>query len=277
MRSPHAKESEDDGIREYDWTGNARSAQDAHEDVLRLPAEDRLRAEHERLPRLPGLPRRAARHEQGGREAHRDERPHARRGDQQARDLRPKELLLPRHGEGLPDLRERKSPLHRRRRGDHEGGRHEEARPHQPHPPRRGRREDQPLRHDLRRRLQPGRHAAHGDRRRARPRGRRRGDRLPDGPQGDSRLRGRLRLQPRRGQHALRRQHLDPPRRLPDARNQGRDQEHELLQRHPRRARIRGAPPARLRRAGRPHRAGDAPLGPRGAGDGFHADEGERA
>ena len=83
-----------------------------------MPAEDGLRAEYERLPCLPWLPWRAAGHEQRGRKAHCHERHDARLRDQPARHLRPQELLLPRHGQGLPDQRERQSSLHRRRRDD---------------------------------------------------------------------------------------------------------------------------------------------------------------
>ena len=170
------------GIRKHDRAGDARPAQDKNEDVLRLPAEDGLRAEHQRMPRVPGLPRRPARREQGGREAHRHERPHARLRDQPPRHLRPEELLLPRHGEGLPDLRERQSPLHRRRRHDRDAQR-TQVHPHQPHPPRRGRREDQPLRPEFGRGLQPRRHAPHGNRLGAGHGVRRRGDRVPHRPQ----------------------------------------------------------------------------------------------
>ena len=56
-----------------------------------------------------------------------------------------------------------------------------------------------------------------------------------------------------------------------------RDQEHELVQRHTRRARVRGEAPARVHGAFDPDRSGDAQMGPRGDGDRLDALQGERA
>ena len=226
------------------------------------------------MPRLSGG---ASRDEQGGGETHGHERDDARLRGEPPCDLRPQELLLSRHGEGLPDLRKRESPLHRRRRRDHARRRDEEVHPHQPHPSRGRRGEDQPLRDDLGRRLQPRRDPLDGDRLRARHGVCRRRNRLSDRAKGNACLRGRQRLQPRRGQHALRRQHLDQARRGEEARHEGRDKEHELLQRHTRRARPRGEAPEGVHGPFYPDRAGDAQVGSRGDGDGLDALQGERA
>ena len=188
------------------------------QDVLRLPERVRRAAEHGRLPGLPGLPGRAAGAEPGGGPADRADRADARLRDQPLQQVRPEELLLPGHAEELPDLAVRPAALPGRRAGD------------------RGRTATKRvigitrihLEEDVaknmhfdaaqRRRLQPRRHAADGDRDRAGHGLAGRGLRLPAGAEADPAVRRRQRLQPGGGQHALRRQLQRAPGRAGRAR-----------------------------------------------------------
>ena len=136
-------------------------------------------------------------------------------------------------------------------------GEHKTDRP-DAHPPRGGRGQAEPRRRGLPGRLQPGRHAAHGDRFRAGRRQRGRGLRLPDRPQGGHDLRRDIGLRHGEGAVALRRQHLHPAGRGDPAGDQGRAQEPELLLLCPRRHRPRDPPADR----GRPGRGQDRPGDP---------------
>ena len=81
-----------------------RPAEDALEDVLRLPERLRRRREHANLPGLPRLSRRAAGAEQDRDRVDAQARARARLRDRAARRLRAQELRLPRPAEGLSDL-----------------------------------------------------------------------------------------------------------------------------------------------------------------------------
>ena len=160
-----------------DRAGDPRPARDPDEDVLRLRALLRRRAQRPHLPGLPRPPRDAAGAQRAGDPLRAEDRRGARVRGRAALDLPPQELLLSRQPEGLPDqpVRHPACPRRPARR-----------RPHPPRPPRGGRGEDDPRRRvgpdpRLRRlagRLQPRRHAAGRDRHRARPAQRRRGARV---------------------------------------------------------------------------------------------------
>ena len=146
----------------------------------------------------------------------------------------PKELLLSRLPEELPDLPVRPAALQgglgRDRAARPRAQRHGRAqadRAH-PHPPRGGRRQAQPRRGGVARRLQPRGHAADGDRLRAGDPQRRRGVRLPDGAQDAHDLRRDLRLRHGEGAAALRREHLDPACGHDRPRHEGRAEEPQL-------------------------------------------------
>ena len=147
--------------------GDPRPAADQDEDVLRLRAVLRRGAQHAHLPGLPGPSRHAAGDQRRGGALRADDRHGAGLRDRPAVDLPPQELLLSRPAEGLPDL-----PVRHPACGARAAGRH----PHPPRAPRGGRRQARarrrvgpdPLRRGQRGRLQPRRHAAGGDRDRAR-------------------------------------------------------------------------------------------------------------
>ena len=179
--------------------------------------------------------------------------------------LRPEELLLSGHAEGLPghpvrpaDQRRRLARPPRRhprrhRAGPHRGGHRQD------HP--RRRRRPHPRRRLLARRLQPRRRPAGGDRQPARhppPRAgqglRRRAARHPAGHRRDRRQDGG-------GLDARRRQRVVRPRRRPRAGHPLRDQEPQLAALARPGHRVRGPPPDRPARDGRARAAGDPPLG----------------
>ncbi len=128
-----------------------------------------------------------------------------------ALDLPPQELLLSRPAQGLPDLPVRRAAVPRRpaRRGAHpsrapRGGRRQAR-------PRRRERAHPRLRREHRR-LQPRRHAAGGDRHRARPALGRAGGRVAEAAAHDAAPARRQRREHGGGLAALRRQHLAAPR-----------------------------------------------------------------
>ena len=169
-------------------------------------------AEHAHLPGLPRPARQPAGHQRARRALRADDRPRARLRARAALDLPPQELLLSRPAEGLPDLPVRRAavPRRRARRGAHPprapgGGRG------QAHPRRRERAHPR-LRRE-RRRLQPRRHAAGGDRHRARPALARAGARVAEAAAHDAAPAGRQRREHGGGLAALRRQHLAAARR----------------------------------------------------------------
>ena len=131
-----------------------------------------------------------------------------------------------------------------------------------------------PLGRGQRRRLQPRRHAARGDRERAGPALGGRGRRVGAAPARDAEAARRVRREHGGGLAAGGRERVDPPGRRQHARHQDRAEEHELVPlpraRHRGRARAPGADPARRRRG----RAGDAPLRPRHRRDQLAALEG---
>ena len=73
------------------------------EDVLRLQAGVRRRAQHAHVSRVPGPAGRAARAEQGRHRVHRAGRPGHELRHREALDVLPQELHVPRHVEELPD------------------------------------------------------------------------------------------------------------------------------------------------------------------------------
>ena len=189
-----------------------RPAADADEDVLRLRALVRRRAERPHLPDLPRASRLAAGHQRAGRPLRDPDRPRARLRHRRALDLPPQELLLSRQPEGVPDQPVRLTAVRRRA---------PRRRPHPPRAPRGGRGEARPrvglgpdprLR-DVGGRLQPRRHAARRDRYRARPARRRNGPRVARPAAHDDPPARRLRREHGGGQPALRRQHLAAARR----------------------------------------------------------------
>ena len=93
-----------DDLRARHRPRDPRAAAHADEDVLRLRAQLRRRAQHPHLPRLPRPPGRAAGDERGGGPLRADDRPRAGLRHRAALDLPPQELLLSRPPEGLPDL-----------------------------------------------------------------------------------------------------------------------------------------------------------------------------
>ena len=101
-------------------------AGDRHEAVLRLPQRVRRRAQHARLPGVPRAARARCRCSTSRRSSSRCGSPRRCTCDVPERvDLRPQELLLSRHAEGLPDLPVRGAD-HRRRldRGRRRAHRH---------------------------------------------------------------------------------------------------------------------------------------------------------
>ena len=120
---------------------------------------------------LPGVPRpaRLAAGDQPGRDrVHDPDRPGAELLDRHLVPVRPEELLLPGHAEGLPDLAVRRAAVHRRLpgrrgRGRELPGRHRAGAPgggHRQVAARRRRHRPDPRRRLLAGRLQPGRHPA---------------------------------------------------------------------------------------------------------------------
>ena len=173
----------------------------------------------------------------------------------------PQELLLSRPPKGLPDLPVRRAALQRRTTW------------RCPHPPRSSRggcrearpcfrqRTDPRLRHQ-RGRLQSRRHAAGGDRHRARSALRRARPGMAEPAALDAAGARRLGRQHGGGVAALRRQRVGSPGRLDRARNEDRAEEHELVP-LPRARRARGdRAPDRAAASRRGGRAGDAPLRP---------------
>ena len=141
---------------------------------------------------------------------------------------------------------------------------------HPPRPPGGGRGEADPRRRERadprlgcqHRRLQPRRHAAGGDRDRARPALARAGERVAEAAAHDAAPAGRQRREHGGGVAALRREHLAAPGRHQRAGREDGAEEHELLPLHRTRHQGGDRPPGpdpRGRRRGRP---GDAPLRP---------------
>src|SRR5437667_37418 len=126
-------------------------------------------------------------------------------------------------------------------------------------------------------RLQPFRRGAHGDRLAARALVARRGRGLPESVPRRGDLPRRLRRQHGGRLAPVRREHLHPASGKRSARNEGRDQEPELVPQRPASARVRGAAPGAGARCGRAHRPGDAPLGRRPRLHALDALEGVRA
>ena len=118
-----------------DRARDPRPAAHADEDVLRLRALVRRRAERPHVPGLPGAPGRAADAQRAGGPLRAADRAGAGLRDRPAVDLPPQELLLSRQPEGLPDQPVRHPACDRRAAG---------RRPHPPRPPRGGRREADP-------------------------------------------------------------------------------------------------------------------------------------
>ena len=83
--------------------GSRRADHAGDEDVLRLQAGVRRRAQHAHLPGVPGPAGRAARAEQGGHRVHRAGRPGHQLRHREALDVLPQELHVPRYVEELPD------------------------------------------------------------------------------------------------------------------------------------------------------------------------------
>ncbi len=224
--------------------GDPRGAHDArHEDVLRLQAGVRRRAEHAHLPRVPGDAGRAARAEPRRHRVHRAGGPGHELRHREALDVLPQDLHVPRHVEELPDhagpggLLHARAPGPRRGRRGREGARRpgrpcggreprqrdahdrrlHRARGHHAHPHGGGRGQDgahrrrrgpHRRRHALARGLQPRGHPAHRARHRARPAHARGGapvhaEAAPDLPGA-----GHLGLLDGGGLHALRRQRV---------------------------------------------------------------------
>ena len=144
-----------------------RRAGHAHEAVLLRAEPVRFRAQHQHRPGVPRPARLTARAQPGGGGAGHPRRPGAALRDPPVR-VRPEELLLPGHAEGLPDLPVR--PAAQRRRLAGAARRHPRRRHPGPpggghrqvHPP--GRRRAHPRRRVLPRGLQPGRRPAARDR-----------------------------------------------------------------------------------------------------------------
>ena len=113
------------------------------------------------------------------------------------------------------------------------------------------------------RRLQPRRHAAGGDRHRARRALPRAGRRVAEAAARHAAPARRLRRQHGGGLAALRRQHLSAPGRQRGARRQDRAEEHELLPLHRTRDQGGDRTPAAHPGRRRARRPGDAPLRPR--------------
>ena len=161
--------------------------------------------------------------------------------------VRPEELLLPGHAEGLPDLPVRPADQRGRPARAAAGSRRHQAGPHrgghrQVHP--RRRRRPHPRRRPQPRRLQPRRRAAARDRRRSptsarasRPRSTSPSCARSSSPPGERRQDGG-------GLDAGRRQRVGPPRRRA-ARHPLRDQEPQLAALARPGHRVRGAPPDR--------------------------------
>ena len=184
---------------------------DRDEDVLRLRAVVRRAAEHAHLPGLPGpagrLPVANARAVHFGLMIGLALGSRARA----ALDLPPQELLLSGPAEGLSDLPVRRAAVPRRAagRGAHPprapGGGRGQADP-------RGRQRAHPRLGRERRRLQPRRHAAGGDRDRARPALGRAGERVAEAAAHHAAPARRQRREHGGGLAALRREHLAAPR-----------------------------------------------------------------
>ncbi len=235
-----------------------------HQALLQLPEHVRRRAQHQRVPGVPRPARLAAGAEPPGGRAGHAPRP----GPQLPRravGVRPEELLLPGHAEGLPGHPVR--PAHQRRRLARPPRRH--PRRHRAGPHRGGHRQEHPRRWQrphprrrlLPRRLQPGRRPAGRDRRppphpppRAGQGLRRRAARHPAGHRG-------LRRQDGGGLAARRRQRVGAPGRRPRARQAVRGQEPQLAALARAGHRVRGPPPGRPAGDRRAREAGDPSLG----------------
>ena len=152
--------------------GDPRRARHRLEDVLRLLDHVRRRAEHPDLPGVPGPARLAAGGQRGRDRVDDPDRAGAGLPDRHVVPLRPEELLLPGHPQGLPDQPVRRAAVHRRppgRRGRRRDlpGRDRAGAPrggHRQEPARRWRHRPHPRRRPLAGRLQPGRHPAGRDR-----------------------------------------------------------------------------------------------------------------
>ena len=149
--------------------------------------------------------------------------------------VRAEELLLPRPAEGLPDLAVRPAARDARN-GRASRGRRRQGDPPEPHPPRGGRRQVDarvPVGGRAHGLLARGpeslRHAAHRDRDGARSLVRGRGARVPRPPAPARALGRRVGRQHGRGLAPLRRERLGAEEGRGGARDQGRDQEPQLL------------------------------------------------
>ncbi len=239
----------------------------ALQDVLRLPDRLRRRAEHADLPRVPGDARRAAGHQPAGGGVRHPHGAGVQLSDQHRLPVRAQALLLSGHAQELPDQPVRGAAGRGWLAGDRSARRHHagasafsactwrktsassSTRALSRSPVEPGR-------------LQPRRHAAHGDGLATRPP-------LPRGG-GDHTSRrfgrcwsylgvcdgnmeeGSLRCD---ANVSIR------PRGATDAGDEGRDQEPELVPQRPARARVRGRAPGAGARGGGANRSGDAPVG----------------
>ena len=260
---------------------------------------------------MPRPARRPSRAEQGRHRVDRARGPRHELRHREALHVLPQELHVPRHGEELPNHAGARGVLHarpsrpRRRRPGGEGAhrhrgpwrrrhlreRHRDrhrlhgARGHHAHPyggrrgqddPHRRRRGPYRGRHAFPCRLQPRGHAAHRARHRTRPAHARgsapvHAEAAPDLPR-----HRHLRLLDGGRLHALRRQRQPTPARVDQARRENRAQEHELLQKPPRRLGLRNLPSGGGARGGRADLPGNAPLGPNDEAHHRHAREGDR-
>ena len=225
------------GARGGHRPGSARRAPDQFQNVLWVQYEVRRAAQHPDVPHLPGDAGGPARHQPArGRVRHPD-RPRAQLHHRAHVAVRAQELLLPGPAQELPDLPVRAAPggarvddLHPERR--------DEAGRHPPRAPGGGHGQASPRRHHGGGGDQPGgfqslRRSADGDCERAGHPHARRGGRIPAAASRHPGLSGSLRWQHGGGQLPLRRQRVGSPPRLARVRDEGRSQEHELVQECP--------------------------------------------
>ena len=270
-----------DHLRDRHRPRGPRAALDALEDVLRVPDDLRRAAQHADVSGVSGDAGCAPGRESPGGRVRDPHGPGVRLSRQRRVPLRAQALLLPGHAEELSDQPVRGAAGRERLPRDRYRGRR--ARHRDPAAaPRGGRGQAPPRGHARDRagepcRLQPFRRGAHGDRLAARALVARRGRGLPESVPRRGDLPRRLRRQYGGRLAPVRREHLHPASGKRSARNEGRDQEPELVPQRPASARVRGAAPGAGARCGRAHRPGDAPLGRRPRLHALDALEGVRA
>ena len=135
-RCPHERR-----VRGGDRHRVPRRAQDRDEDVLRLPELVRRRTEHEGVPGLSGHARCASGSQRAGDRGDRHGRTGVRRRDSEVFQVRPQELLLSGHAQGLSDLAVRHAADAGRQRALLARGRDAQSVPPHAHPFGRGHRE----------------------------------------------------------------------------------------------------------------------------------------